>query len=180
MIKIDLFILRGFLIKLLLLRTIGPVFSVKMPPNMKLVRLNAKLKPGEFIYFICNCEKKKYVQKKCKECGKKCFKLKEGEKKEVKKDKKEKTIRYIPLMFYYCRSTSLYSMPSEYNDNSRVVTGDLDGDGWSVANACTLNQEFGNTGSTGDQHATALYGLGASDLENTDSDDDLFANLFSR
>jgi hypothetical protein len=55
-----------------------------MPPDSKLVMLNGKLKFGEFIYFICNCKKKKYVQKECKDCGKICFKVKEKIKKEIK------------------------------------------------------------------------------------------------
>jgi hypothetical protein len=60
-----------------------------MPPSLKLMRLNSKIKPGEYYYFMCRCEKPKAVQQKCKECGKTWEKKKELSEYEVK-DKEEK------------------------------------------------------------------------------------------
>lgn len=60
-----------------------------MPPSLKLMRLNAKVKPGEYYYFMCRCKKPKAVQQKCKECGKTWEKKKELSKYEEKKPENE-------------------------------------------------------------------------------------------
>lgn len=53
------------------------------------MKLNAKVKPGEYYYFMCRCEKPKAVQQKCKECGKTWEKKKELNEYEEKKPEDE-------------------------------------------------------------------------------------------